>query len=373
MGYHVTITRSPEREDDEGRPIKNLQTITELEWLESRKKDPTLISRDDIAQGCIQWIGTESAEWKGQEEYRELKLRFRDSQEGLLFWSDGEIYSKNPTEPVISKMIEIATLLNAHVLGDDGEEYLFGGEIRPPAYNAQDLGNRPAPQNNHCAVSDAKRSSTTCSAEDMDLFIEKLRFFYEGDNGETVLDRLDYDPGHSLFELEVSFVPDHWSKKNESKSTWLVRAEGVRTQRVTRDAKEQHVGGKVYFGTDHPLLKPYTEPRAELSINGSGITAEMVDTFSLKLIPAMEATIGKWWYPLDAFFSKDYRTVLRRNQGMFAVGPESLLKEFEKVFLQYGLTAELKIMGGEDRPSPHALVFGMCFIVADNFSAARLF
>ena len=42
-----------------------------------------------------------------------------------LWWNPdlGEIYTKNPEDETIEKMVEIAGHLHAHVLGDDDEEY----------------------------------------------------------------------------------------------------------------------------------------------------------------------------------------------------------------------------------------------------------
>ena len=40
-----------------------------------------------------------------------------------LEWFDGYIYTKNPDEPILSKMLEIATALGAKVQGDDLETY----------------------------------------------------------------------------------------------------------------------------------------------------------------------------------------------------------------------------------------------------------
>lgn len=40
-----------------------------------------------------------------------------------LWWSDGNIYTKNPDKPTVHKMIEIARKLGARVQGDDEEFY----------------------------------------------------------------------------------------------------------------------------------------------------------------------------------------------------------------------------------------------------------
>lgn len=361
MGYHVTITRAPKREDEEGQPIKGLPKITKAEWFESLKKDPTLILRNDVSEGCIQWTGISSAN-------REQTESTSDEGAAFLFWSDGEIYSKNPSEPLIGKMVEIAALLNAQVFGDEGEEYFAEGEIRGPTENGQDP-RISAESRGDCSVADPKRGLKVCSTKKMELFVEKLHFFYEGDNGDVSLDRLAFDPDRSIYELEVTFTPDHSSKSKVTESSWLVRAEGLKVHRVSRDAKEQHVGGKVYFGSDHTLLKPYAEAQAELVISGSGIH----DSFPVlsKLMDSYPAIMGQW-ISMDPFLSKDFRSILRRGNGSLASGPITLMQEWKKVVSHFGFITDLNVTKKKVDSSPSALVFGVCFIVADKFGAAQL-
>ena len=40
-----------------------------------------------------------------------------------LDWFEGDIYTKNPDEPILAKMLGIASSLGAKVQGDDGEVY----------------------------------------------------------------------------------------------------------------------------------------------------------------------------------------------------------------------------------------------------------
>lgn len=42
-------------------------------------------------------------------------------------WFEGNIYTKNPDDPLIDKAVEIAKNLDARVQGDDGEIYIGGG------------------------------------------------------------------------------------------------------------------------------------------------------------------------------------------------------------------------------------------------------
>jgi len=40
-----------------------------------------------------------------------------------LEWFQDDIYTKNPDEPILAKMLQIASALGARVQGDDGEIY----------------------------------------------------------------------------------------------------------------------------------------------------------------------------------------------------------------------------------------------------------
>jgi hypothetical protein len=44
-------------------------------------------------------------------------------QKWPLWWSGGEIYTKNPDDVVIAKIVRIAAALGARVLGDNDEIY----------------------------------------------------------------------------------------------------------------------------------------------------------------------------------------------------------------------------------------------------------
>lgn len=52
-------------------------------------------------------------------------LFVRGSVEAPLWWNPdlGEVYTKNPDDETIEKLVQIAKRLNARVLGDDDEEY----------------------------------------------------------------------------------------------------------------------------------------------------------------------------------------------------------------------------------------------------------
>jgi hypothetical protein len=103
MGYDVHITRAELHFENDGH------WITAQEWLQYVKQDPELKLAGDN--------GEYFALWSGKSEH----------PDPWLDWSEGNIYSKNPDDPLIDKMVAIAKKLNAKVQGDDGEFYTGGG------------------------------------------------------------------------------------------------------------------------------------------------------------------------------------------------------------------------------------------------------
>ena len=107
MGYDLHITRR-KNWSEAGHDI-SLE-----EWLAYVEKDPELsLSRGD-APGFAKWNG---------------KSKRTDP---WLDWFGGNVYTKNPDEPLIDKMIAIARALGAQVQGDDDEIYLNG--YQPPVH-----------------------------------------------------------------------------------------------------------------------------------------------------------------------------------------------------------------------------------------------
>jgi hypothetical protein len=108
MGYHLTITRerkgieSPIPLDDWLAHVRN---SPELEFETPEGDDPT--SRFLRSVHAAAWNGRDDA-WLG--------------------WSNGEIWTKNPPEELISYMIEFAPTFDARVRGDEGEYYRSSSE-----------------------------------------------------------------------------------------------------------------------------------------------------------------------------------------------------------------------------------------------------
>jgi hypothetical protein len=98
MGYDLRITR---RKDwcDEGCDI------TTDEWPAYIATDPQLrLDPSSTRHGVIM----------------DIKCQYPDL---WLEWWEGCIYAKNPDERILTKMLQIASALQAKVQGDDGEVY----------------------------------------------------------------------------------------------------------------------------------------------------------------------------------------------------------------------------------------------------------
>ncbi len=108
MGYDLYITRAKHWTDSEAMPIPA------AEWCGLVKSD------DDLTITGMQ--GEYYVVWNGQS----------NDQEPWLDWQKGRIFTTNPDEPLIEKMVAIAKILNATVLGQDEEIYLGGGQIVAP-------------------------------------------------------------------------------------------------------------------------------------------------------------------------------------------------------------------------------------------------
>src|SRR3954466_13280215 len=102
MGYDLHITRRPVWTDDDG------PQITLDEWKAYVASDDEL--RPDTVNGPTDflWIAHPNERWP-------------------LSWDRGELYTKNPDEITIRKLVTVAERLGATVQGDDGETYRADG------------------------------------------------------------------------------------------------------------------------------------------------------------------------------------------------------------------------------------------------------
>ena len=111
MGYDVHITRAGNWAENQGREI------AESEWHAVIGADPEL-----RLAGCN---GPHFAIWEGHPE----------DDEAWLDWFEGNVFTKNPDEPLVGKMREIAQRLDAKVQGDDGEIYdSAAAPVQAPAF-----------------------------------------------------------------------------------------------------------------------------------------------------------------------------------------------------------------------------------------------
>ncbi len=105
MGYDLHITRKEYWFDEDKDKEISLE-----EWQQIVAEDNDLIVDEiNTADYDIVYVGHDLRGVKGNH---------------ACFWyNEGNIEAKNPDEVVITKMVKIATLLNAKVQGDDGELY----------------------------------------------------------------------------------------------------------------------------------------------------------------------------------------------------------------------------------------------------------
>lgn len=96
MGYDLHITRRKCWAGKGG-------DITAEEWLVCVQRDSELRLRPENGKCFAEWSGAKGDGW--------------------LDWSHGQIFTKNPDEALIAKMVTIAGQFGATVQGDDGEIY----------------------------------------------------------------------------------------------------------------------------------------------------------------------------------------------------------------------------------------------------------
>ena len=98
MGYDLHITRRTDWS-------MTGNDVTVPEWLAYVARDPELSLWPEN--------GPYMARWSGKSKH----------SDAWLDWFKGNVYTKNPDQALIEKMIHIAHELGATVQGDDGETY----------------------------------------------------------------------------------------------------------------------------------------------------------------------------------------------------------------------------------------------------------
>lgn len=104
MGYHVRITR--ER-------LNQQSPIPLDEWL-----------RFIEATDEFEKVDTEPNSQVGAFNRQQHAVRVRSIPDSWLGWSEGEIWTKSPSDPLFEYMLTLAPQLRARVAGDESEFYL---------------------------------------------------------------------------------------------------------------------------------------------------------------------------------------------------------------------------------------------------------
>jgi len=127
MGYDVYITRQKQWTDAE---VSNFISLEE--WKAIVDSDPEM-RLDNFAETVSNNGETIRIEREGLSVWTIFP---GDGIDGNHAWFDfykGNIVVKNPTDEIIEKMISLATLLQAEVVGDDGGYYLWKEERKQEA------------------------------------------------------------------------------------------------------------------------------------------------------------------------------------------------------------------------------------------------
>jgi len=99
MGYSLYITRRGHWHDVSG------PEIVLPEWQQLVASDATLTWEPNLGDHFATWSGSTS------------------SEPSWLAWENGNLESKHPEADFIRKMVSLASQLNAHVVGEEGELY----------------------------------------------------------------------------------------------------------------------------------------------------------------------------------------------------------------------------------------------------------
>lgn len=118
MGYNLYISRKDEWFDEHGEEI-------ELdEWLAVIETDPHLTPHVEMAA-----TDPSAAVWSGE-----------DGMGRMWFWmSDGNIVGKNARPDALAKMHKLSIVLDARLVGDEGEIYDAAGNASHPDFPTPDM------------------------------------------------------------------------------------------------------------------------------------------------------------------------------------------------------------------------------------------
>ena len=109
LGYDLHIVRTPDWTDAADSPILKAEVASlveadpELKWSSTEYVDSVGDDGEAVRLPFIKWQGT-----------------------SCFLWDRNQIICKNPDETHMAKMIRMAGILDAKVIGDDGERYTLG-------------------------------------------------------------------------------------------------------------------------------------------------------------------------------------------------------------------------------------------------------
>ena len=122
MGYNLYITRQKHWADSEASNF-----ITLEEWTSVVNSDPEM-RLDNYAETVSNNGETIRIEREGLTVWTGFPDDGIDGNHAWFDFFNGNIVVKNPTDEIIEKMISLASLLKAEVVGDDGGYYLWKEE-----------------------------------------------------------------------------------------------------------------------------------------------------------------------------------------------------------------------------------------------------
>lgn len=112
MGYDVHLVRTEQWPDSESDPV------TKADVDRALAADPTL-----------SWSDSDYVEMAEDDGSVKRYFLINWNGEPVFWWYKSEIQCKNPSEAQLLKLIEIAKVIAARVVGDDGELYECGKNI----------------------------------------------------------------------------------------------------------------------------------------------------------------------------------------------------------------------------------------------------
>ena len=112
MGYDVHVVSTSDWLDSESNPVTKEDVNAAL------ARDPTL-----------SWSETDYVEMAEDDGSVERYFMINWNGDAVFWWYKSEVRCKNPSEEQLLKLLDLATALGAHVVGDDGEKYQRGKSI----------------------------------------------------------------------------------------------------------------------------------------------------------------------------------------------------------------------------------------------------